>query len=446
MFANVGCKMPLRSLQHHQDKYPPPHLAWAMWGLGAALYFIGFYQRVAPAVITVELSHAFGLTAAALGNLSAFYYYSYVAMQIPTGLLADRFGPRVLLTVGAVIAGIGTTVFAMAPDAWAASFGRLLIGGSVGVAFVSMLKLASHWMPARQFALASAVALAVGVFGAVFAGAPLRIMVDEFGWRAMMWASAGVTLLLGVITWFFVQDDPTARGYKSYADHAPADGHSGKPGIGVFSGLKEALHNRNVILLFFIAGAPSSTILTFAGLWGVPFLTTHYGLSATNAAGLCSAMMVAWAIGSLSYGALSDRIGRRKPLYIGGLSISLVLWGALIYLPRLPYGLLAALMVSIGFFGANFILSFAFAKESSPARLAGTVSGIANMGVIQGPMYMQPLVGIILDRTWSGTMVEGKRVFELASYQQGFSMMLIWGAIAVTLLLFTRETFCRQRP
>ena len=72
-----------------------------MWALGAALYFIGFYQRVAPAVITVELSQAFGLTAAALGNLSAFYFYSYVAMQIPTGLLADRFGPRVLLTVGA---------------------------------------------------------------------------------------------------------------------------------------------------------------------------------------------------------------------------------------------------------------------------------------------------------------------------------------------------------
>ena len=412
-----------------------------MWGLGAALYFIGFYQRVAPAVITVELSEAFGLTAAALGNLSAFYFYSYVAMQIPTGLLADRYGPRLLLAVGGAVAGIGTAVFAAAPDTYTANLGRLLIGGSVGVAFVSMLKLASHWMPVRQFALASAMALVVGVCGAVFAGVPLRILVDEFGWRSVMWASAAATMLLSGFTWLTLRDDPIARGYSSYAAHTH---DANQPGDGVIKGLKDAFHNRNVILLFFIAGAPSSIMLTFAGLWGVPFLTTHYGLSAANAAGLCSTMMVAWAIGCLCYGALSDRIGRRKPLYIGGLAIELVLWATLIYVPKLPYALLATLMMSIGFFGACFVLSFVFAKESSPARLAGTVSGIANMGVIQGPMTMQPLVGVILDRTWSGTAIDGKRVFDLASYQQGFSMMLIWGAIALVLLLFTRETHCRQ--
>ncbi len=413
-----------------------------MWGLGAALYFIGFYQRVAPAVITVELSQAFGLTAAALGNLSAFYFYSYVAMQIPTGLLADRFGPRVLLTVGAAIAGLGTAVFAMAPDMWTANLGRLLIGGSVGVAFVSMLKLASHWMPSRQFALTSALALAIGVFGAVSAGAPLRILVDEFGWRALMWASAGTTLVLAIVTWFMVQDDPGTRGYKSYADHTRAPERTE---VGVFTGLKAAVGNRNVILLFFIAGAPSSIILTFAGLWGVPFLTTHYGLSQANAAGLCSTMMVAWAVGSISYGAASDRLGRRKPFFFGGLAVTLALWATLIYVPNLQYAWLVALMIGIGFFGACFILSFAFAKESGPAHLAGTVSGVANMGVIQGPMYMQPLVGIILDRTWTGASVQGKRVFDLVSYQQGFSLMLVWGALALILLLFTRETFCRQR-
>ena len=107
---------------------PSARIAWAMWGLGAALYFIGFFQRVAPAVMTNELTDAFTLTAAGLGNLSAFYFYSYVAMQIPTGILADRLGPRRLLTAGAVIAAIGTAVFAMAQDAAMAGLGRLLIG------------------------------------------------------------------------------------------------------------------------------------------------------------------------------------------------------------------------------------------------------------------------------------------------------------------------------
>lgn len=411
-----------------------------MWGMGAALYFIGFYQRVSPAVITAELSDTFALTAAGLGNLSAFYFYSYVAMQIPTGILADRLGPRYLLTAGAIVAAIGTAVFAVAGDVTMANLGRLLIGASVGVAFVAMLKLAAHWMPPRHYALASGMALAVGVFGAVFAGAPLRLLVNEFGWRNVMWMSAAFTLVVGVVTWLMVRDDPALRGYQSYFE----GGHDSTCQTGVFAGLKQVLGIRNVVLMFFIPGAASAIVLTFAGLWGVPFLITHYGLTPTHAAGLCSAMMVAWAIGSIAFSAASDRLGRRKPFFIGGLTISLLLWAALIYVPHWSYPVLCLLLLAIGFFSGCFIISFAFAKESGPARLAGTVSGISNMGVIQGPMYMQPLVGVILDRHWDGTLVNGKRVFDFASYQQGFSLMLIWGVVALFLLLMTKETYCRQ--
>ncbi len=420
---------------------PPLALAWTIWGLGAVLYFVGFYQRVAPAVITNELTVAFGLTAAGLGNLSAFYFYSYVAMQIPTGLLADRLGPRKLLTAGATLAAVGTAVFAMAPDVSVANLGRLLIGASVGVAFVAMLKLASVWMPPRQFALTSGIALAVGVFGAVFAGAPLRLLVNEFGWRGVMWMSAAITLLIAVITWLVVRDNPAERGYRSHAEgHAVERGH-----LRIRDSVLAALKNRNVVLLFFIPGAASATVLTFAGLWGVPFLVTHYALSATNAAGLCSTMMIAWAVGSIACSAASDRLGRRKPLYIGGLVITMLLWALLIYVRDIPYALLVALMVGIGFFAGCFIISFAFAKESGPAHLAGTVSGVSNMGVIQGPMIMQPAVGLILDRSWHGALVDGKRVFDFTAYQQGFSLILAWGVIALILLLLTDETHCRQR-
>ena len=155
-------------------------------------------------------------------------------------------------------------------------------------------------------------------------------------------------------------------------------------------------------------------------------------------------MLVAWGIGSLVFGAVSDRVKRRKSIYIGGLTIALLLWAVLIFTPRLPYFWLVVLIAATGFFASCFIISFAFAKESVPAPLAGTVSGVSNMGVIQGPMYMQPLVGVILDRHWQGTMLEGRRVFDLASYQQGFSMILIWGVIALVLLCFTQETYCRQ--
>lgn len=430
--------------------YPPATLAWTIWGLGAALYFIGFYQRVAPAVITNELSTAFQLTAASLGNLSAFYFYSYVAMQIPTGILADRLGPRKLLTAGACVAALGTAVFAMAPSVAWANAGRLFIGASVGVAFVAMLKLASVWMPARHFALSSGIAMGVGVFGAVAAGAPLRVLVDMFGWREVMWLSAFLTFAVAIATWFVVRDQPMARGFQSYAPSAEtptaSEANSREPHDKphAWQDLKTALRVPTVVLLFFIPGAVSATVLTFAGLWGVPFLVTHYQQSATAAATLCSSMMIAWAVGSIAFSAVSDRIGRRKPLFIGGLTLAMLCWAAIIGVRQWPIPGLTALLVATGFFCGCFILSFAMAKESGPARLAGTVSGISNMGVIQGPMWMQPIVGLILDHRWTGALVDGKRVFDFASYQQGFALILLWGVISLVLLCFTKETYCRQ--
>ena len=420
--------------------FPPALLAWTIWGLGAVLYFIAFYQRVAPAVLTGELSSEFGLTAVTLGNLSAFYFYSYVAMQIPTGILADRWGPRRLLGIGAAVAALGTSMFALAPTLWWANMGRLLIGGAVGVAFVCMLKLASHWMRPRQFALTSGLALLVGVIGAVSAGAPLRMLVNAFGWRPVMVASALITLVLALAIWWVVRDDPVERGYQSYFAGQHGNGQSAH----FFAGFREVLRYRNTWLLFFIPGAASGIVLTFAGLWGVPFLVTHYGRTQTEAAWLCSLMMIAWAVGSLAYGAASDRLGTRKPLFLAGFVVSLALWSVLIFVPGLTQGVLAAVLIALGVFSSNFIVSFAFAKESVPAHLAGTVSGITNMGVIQGPMFMQPLAGWMLDRRWQGVLHDGVRVYDFAAYQNAFIPLLIWGCFSMVLLLFARETRCRQ--
>lgn len=422
--------------------YPPLRLSWMIWGLGAALYLIGFYQRVAPGVMTSELMSDFQLNATALGNLSAFYFYSYVAMQVPTGLLADHWGPRRLLASGAAIAGLGTLLFSVAPDALWANLGRLLIGGSVAVAFVGMLKLAGHWLPPKQYSLASGMALFCGVVGAVFAGVPLRLLVDAFGWRPVMVASAGVAFLVALAIWLLVRDDPSEKGYASHAlEH---DATVSATGQGVMAGIRAVLGYRNTWLLYFVPGAGVGSVLTFAGLWGVPFLTTHYGLEKTSAAAICSALLVSWAIGGPVFGWLSDHLGHRKPLYLLGCLVQLVTWGVVILVPGLPVWLLVLLLVLIGFFTGNMIIGFAFARESAPARLAGTASGLVNMGVMIGPMLLQPAVGWLLDRSWGGEMDNGVRLYGLQAYHNGFSLMLGWLALALVLMLFTRETHCQQ--
>ncbi len=421
--------------------YPPAYLSWLVWGLGALFYLSGFYQRVAPAVMTDYLMADFRIGAAALGNLSAFYFYSYVFMQIPTGILADYWGPRRLLTAGAFIAAVGGFLFAGAPSLFLANIGRLLIGGAVGVAWVSLLKLSTTWFPSRRYAMTSGLGLFCGVVGAVSAGVPLRILVDSFGWRPVMLFSAGITLVVAVSIWIVVRDDPRERGHKSFLPSSAPNAPS--PGF-VPADLLRVFHYPNTWLLSIAPSGVVGPVLAFSGLWGIPFLTTQYGLTPAKSAAMTSTLLVAWAGAGPIIGALSDRVGRRKPLYVGGCLVASVGWAVILYVPDLPMWVLISLITLVGLSSSGMILGFAFVKESVPTSLAGTVSGVCNMGVMSGPMVLQPAMGWVLDRNWKGVLENGVRVYDLGAYRSAFGLMIGLSILSVVLISLTKETHCRQ--
>lgn len=420
--------------------YPPLRLSWLVWGLGALFYLMGFYQRVAPAVITQELMSQFSLTAAALGNLSAYYFYAYVAMQVPTGVLADHWGPRRLLSAGALVAGVGSLLFGLAPSLGWAELGRLLIGGAVAVAWVALIKLASHWFSPRRFATITGMGLLVGVIGAVTAGVPLRLMVDAFGWRPVMVASGVVILGIALAIWLVVRDDPSQRGWRSHASEQAVNA----PSIGVLAGVCRIWRYPNTSLLFWAAGGLAGPVLTFAGLWGVPYLRLRYGLGPAEAASICSLHMLGWALASPLIGGLSDRLGRRKPLFLGGAAVELLGWLIMLYLPGLPLAAFVVVSIITGVATSGMIITFAWSKESVPANLGGTVSGAANMGVMLGPTLLQPVVGWMMDLNWDGRMAGGVRLYDLAAFQISFIPMLAWILLSVVLLALARESHCRQ--
>lgn len=424
-----------------QGKYPPASLAWLVWGLGAAFYFTSFYHRVAPAVMTDPLMAEFGIGARELGQFSAFYFYSYVFMQIPTGILADHWGPRKLLTAGSLVAALGTFLFASASSIAAADLGRLLIGAAAGVVFVALLRLSTRWFPLRFYATVSGIVLFVGVAGATFAGIPLHFFVQGFGWRPVMVVVAGLHLVIGAGIWWIVRDDPAQRGYRSYA---PTDPDAVSSPKALLDGLIRVLRYRNTWLLSLLTGGLAGPILAFAGLWGVPFLATHYGLSTAASAAITSAMLICYAVGGVLLGSLSDRIGLRKPFLVFGSAISLLCWIPVLFVPNLPLWLLTALVIMIGLAGGAVIVSFACVRESVPPALAGTVSGVCNVGSMGGGMILQPMIGWMLDLQWRGTFAGGVRIYDLTAYRSGFVMIAIFAALAILAALFTAETRCRQ--
>lgn len=418
-------------------------IAWFVWGLGAFFYLLGFFHRVAPAVMTDELMREFQIGAGALGQLSAYYFYSYVAMQIPTGIIADTWGPRRLLSTGAWVATVGTLLFALSPVMAGVSIGRLLIGGSVAVAFVGLLKVASNWFASRYFAMVSGMALFFGIIGAVFAGNPLRLLMDHYSWRTVMLFAAGLSLITGIAIRLFVRDYPHEKGYADFLPHSAPSGRSERHPM--LAGIREVFRYRNTLLLMVIPGSLAGSVLTFCGLWGVPFLTTHHGLTTSSAAVITSSQLVALALAGPLFGWLSDRWGKRKPLFVVGCALTLVSFGIAFSSQPLSLPMVVIALIVAGFSSGSMILTFAFGKESVPERLAGTVSGVLNMGVMIGPMVLQPAVGWMLDQKWKGQAQAGVPIYSFEAYRAGFAMMLAWIALALVLLFFTRETHCRQQ-
>ncbi|WP_334238826.1 MFS transporter [Terriglobus sp. ADX1] len=420
----------------------PVWLSWSIWAVAAIFYLSGFYQRVSPAVMTDELMRAFSINAASLGNLSGFYYYTYLAMQIPTGILIDSWGARRLLIGGSVAAALGTFLFAATDNFAVACLGRALIGGSTAVAWVTLLSLTTHWFPARKFAMLSGLGLLFGNLGALAAQVPLRLAIQSFGWHRVVLVSAAIILGIGVLSFFIVKNDPTDDGYVSYAP--PAKDGPAPSGMDRLRGFGSIFRYRNTLLIFLAQGGVVGSILSFTGLWGSPYLRSRFGLQQTTAAEVCSVMILCWAIASPIFGALSDRIGRRKPFYVGGCAAALIGWACMFYLPGLTLPAFIAIAAFTSVASGTIVIGFAYGKESVPTQYMGSISALVNMGNMIGPTLLQPAIGSTLDRHWAGALVKGVHVYDMHAYQLAFALMVGWLTCSVVLMSLTRDTQCKQ--
>lgn len=428
-------------------RLPPLRLSITVWGLAAAFYLYGFFQRVTPASLAGDLMRDFGLTAAGLGNLAAFYFYAYAAIQIPTGVMVDRFGPTRLFLAGSVLAGLGALLFGLAQSTLVAGLGRALIGAAHGIAWVSMLKLVAHWFPASRFGLMSGMSLAVGTLGAVLAGPPLRLLADAFGWRLVIAISGGFALILAVAIWRLMRDDPLDRRYMT---HAPPNAHAAVRRASqaghtpILHSIAEVFRYRNTWLLFAVNSGVCGGFLTFTGLWGVPLFVQHHGLSVAQAALITSMMLVLFALGGPLTGTLSDRLKRRKRPFAIGAGATAFGFAALAAMPGASLTLLVPLLALASLGAGSMAISFGYAKESVPLPLQGTVTGVVNAGVMVGTLTMMPLIGALLDARWEGVVIAGVRQYSLEAFQVALLLLAGWIVASFLLLLATRETFARQ--
>jgi len=410
------------------------HLAYA---LGAAAFVLAFFHRVAPGAIAADLRADFQTSATMLGFIAAFYFYPYAAMQLPSGVLADTIGPRRLFTGGCLVAGVGSLMFAFAPDVGWLLAGRALVGLGVAVAFVSVLKLIANWFGEREFATWTGVLQMIGNLGGMLGAWPLAWLVQRVSWRDVFAGAGVISIVLAGCIWLWVRDTPREAGLQRPGEGAQEGAVRAHAENGSWlRGLAQVASNGQTWLTFVVLFGLIGSYLTFSGLWAVPYLTDAFGMDRESATLHVTMMIFSFALGAPAIGYLSDRIGSRLlPLRI--LSIFYVAcWLPWVMGWAMPAWASMAVFAGMGIGICGAITCWALAKENNPPALSGTATSLVNGGGFLAVALLQPAVGWIIDHAGSAPVLDAYR---------SAAALLAAVAFAGTLAAFgLRETHCRN--
>lgn len=415
-------------------------VAWLVCALGAFYYSYEYLLRISPSVMEPELRNHFHLSAASFGLLSSFYYYAYVPMQVPVGVMMDRYGPRRLITFACIICVIGTFMLGNTADFWTAATGRFLVGFGSAFAFVGVLKLATIWLPEDKLGMVAGMATALGTIGAMLGDNLLGSMVSEIGWQHTINFSAYFGIGLVFILWFGIHDKK----------HSKLEGGTINTFRKSLYDLAIIIRNKQIWINGFYGCLVYLPTTVFAELWGIPYLVHAHGLSKSEAHFANSLLFLGFTFGAPLMGFISDKIKLRKlPMMIGAFSASIVMMMVL-YLPGLKPMYLNGLMILLGLLYSVQSLVFALGREVSPREAAGTAIAVTNMIVMIGAMFLQPLVGELLD--WSlntrhhNLSVDvihsdtAQQLYTAGDYQFAMLLLPCGMLIAALLTFFLRET------
>lgn len=401
-------------------------------------YVLVYFHRLCPAVIALDIQTSFGITGTLLGVLGSAYFYTYAIMQLPTGLMADSWGPRKTVSVFFVIAGIGSILMGVATNVPMALFGRILVGLGVSTVFVCNFKLLSQWFTTRQFLLMGSAFMAMGGIGAFSSSAPLAWASNVFGWRLTLIGVGGVTLIMAVLVFAFVRNRPSDMGLSPIGAGLQTE----EEGIGLMRGMKMVITSGRFWPVSIWAFCVIGISFAVGGLWGGPYLMQVYGLSKTASGGVLSTFALSLIFGSPALGWLGNRFGR-KPALIGCSVIMLAVCGLMyLYVDSMSLPVLYILFFLLFFTGGpSGPIVATVAKELFPITISGTSVGTVNLFPFAGGAFFQILVGAVLTANRLGEAQYG-----VSGFRYMFMICLGGAFISLVAAIFMKETLHKASP
>ncbi|WP_455539334.1 MFS transporter [Terrisporobacter sp.] len=401
---------------------------WVVWSILAAMYIFVTFHRMGTGVVKNELQETFNIGTAQFANIGSMYFYAYFIMQIPSGILADKLGPKKTVFSFSILAAIGSVMFGLAPNIYIAYFSRFLVGIGVSVVFICLIKIQSRWFYSRNFGLMIGFAGLAANLGAIIAQTPLLIATRAIGWRNTFIYMGIAMIFFAILTKLFVKDDPTDMGLPGMdvLENRPVVNANIKVG----ESLKSVLLNKRTwtISLTYIGLYTGYVVLM--GTYGVSFLVQKYNLEQVQAANYIIAAIVGSAVSGIVVGYVSDRIKNRKmPLVVLSV-INLICWVLFIYV-KMPVAMLTPFLFVFGFAMSVFTMCWTVGNEVNDMRLSGIATGVVNCVGFLGAAVIPVVMGNIIDKYGNAPQV---------GYDKAFLVLVILVAVSTVSSFLTTET------
>ncbi len=399
---------------------PTLRSAWTVWIVGLLVYLLAVFHRSSLAVAGLAATDRFDISASQLATFTMLQLLVYAAMQIPVGLLVDRFGSRSVLLCGTLLLTCAQVGFALADSFALALVARIFVGMGDAMTFICVLRLVSSWFPTRRIPLITQLTGTLGQLGAVAAAIPMTWALGNLGWtRAyLLAASLGLILAIGVLV--VLWDAPGIKNLRGPVMSLPA----------ARSSLAASWAHPGTRLGFWMHFSTQFSATTLSLLWGYPFFVQGEGRSDSTAGLLLTVMVVAVMVSGPVLGWLvGAHPWHRSTTVIGIVSTIVVVWTVVLAWPgNAPLWLLVVLVVVVGVGGPASMIGFDLGRTSNPSERLASASGIINQGGFLASLLLVITIGLVLDWRSAGAGSD----YTPSAFRWAMSVQYVLWAVGLT--------------
>jgi len=409
-----------------------------IWTVGVAAYVLAITNRSSLSAVGVDAAARFDADAATLSMFAVVQLAVYGGMQIPVGVLLDRYGARPIMTIGMLLMAVGQLTMAVSPSVGVAILARMLLGAGDAAVFPGVLRLIATWFPAQRGPIMVQLTGIVGQTGQLVALVPLAALLHATSWSITFGSIAGLGVLFAVLVFLLIRNHPPDRDEDVSVDTDTGAIRVVTSAVDTGAGIRAAWAHPGTRLAFWSHFTTPFAGTAFVLLWGMPFLTAGEGRTTAEAASIMSLyVVVGMALGPIM-GELSRRIPhlRSRALVLPTVAVQAIAWLAVIAYPGpAPLWLLLALAVALATGGPASMIAFDHARTHNPSHRLSTATGVTNAGGFLAALIAILLIGLALDLQGAGT----PDTYRLDAFRIAFLTQLPLWALGATFIVIERK-------